>query len=54
MAAEFIYGHWAVMEALRANRRTLEQLLVTETTETKGLVAEILALAGQSPCGRDL
>lgn len=45
MAAEFIYGHWAIMEALRAGRRKLDQLLVTETTEAKGLVAEILAVA---------
>lgn len=44
---EFIYGHWAVMEALRAGRRSLEQLLVTETVETKGLVAEILATAAE-------
>ncbi len=44
-APEFLYGHWAVMEALRAGRRDLDQLLVTETTETKGLVAQILATA---------
>ena len=47
MATEFIYGHWAVMEALRAGRRSMEQLLVTETVETKGLVAEILATAAE-------
>ncbi len=47
MAAEFIYGHWAVMEALRAARRKIDQLLVTETVEAKGLVAEILALAAE-------
>jgi len=47
MAAEFIYGHWAVMEALRAGRRSIEQLLVTETVEAKGLVAEILATAAE-------
>ncbi len=45
MAPEFLYGHWAVMETLRAGRRDIEQLLVTETTETKGLVAQILATA---------
>ena len=48
MTAEFIYGHWAVMESLRAGRRSIEQLLVTETVETKGLVAEILAIAAAS------
>ncbi len=42
---EFIYGHWAVMESLRAGRRPAEQLLVTETTDEKGLVAEILNTA---------
>ncbi len=47
MAVEFIYGHWAVMEALRAGRRNIEQLLVTETVETKGVVAEILAAAAE-------
>lgn len=43
--AEFIYGHWAVMETLRAGRRNIEQLLLTETVEEKGLVAEIVAEA---------
>lgn len=42
---EFIYGHWAIMEALRAGRRQMEQLLLTETVEEKGLVAEILNTA---------
>ncbi len=42
---EFIYGHWAIMEALRANRRQMEQLLVTETVEEKGIVAEIIQTA---------
>ena len=45
--AEFIYGHWAIMEALRAGRRQLEQLMVTETVDAKGLVAEILATAAE-------
>ncbi|MCC6805582.1 MAG: hypothetical protein IT319_22060 [Anaerolineae bacterium] len=47
MTVEFIYGHWAVMEALRAGRRAIEQLLVTETVEAKGVVAEILATAAE-------
>jgi 23S rRNA (guanosine2251-2'-O)-methyltransferase len=45
--AEFIYGHWAIMEALRAGRRQLEQLMVTETVDAKGLVGEILATAAE-------
>lgn len=43
--AEFIYGHWPIMETLRAGRRSIEQLLLTESVEEKGLVAEILAKA---------
>lgn len=43
--AEFIYGHWAVMETLRSGRRSIEQLLLTETVEEKGLVAEVLTIA---------
>lgn len=42
---EFLYGHWAVMEALRAGRRSLEQLLISESVDEKGLVAEILKVA---------
>jgi 23S rRNA (guanosine2251-2'-O)-methyltransferase len=42
---EFIYGHWAIMEALRAGRRKFDQLLLTESVDEKGLVAEILATA---------
>ncbi len=47
MAPEFIYGHWSVMEALRAGRRSVDHLLVAETVEAKGLVAEILATAAE-------
>ena len=43
--AEFVYGHWAVMETLRAERREIEQLLITDKTEPKGVVAEIIATA---------
>ncbi|MCS6836392.1 MAG: 23S rRNA (guanosine(2251)-2'-O)-methyltransferase RlmB [Anaerolineae bacterium] len=45
---EFLYGHWPIMEALRANRRKLEQLIVAERQdkqEEKGLAAEILLAA---------
>src|SRR5688572_26789087 len=45
--AEFIYGHWSVMEALRAGRRAMEQLLLTETVEEKGVVADIVNTAAQ-------
>lgn len=43
--AEFVYGHWAVMETLRAGRRGVEQLLLAETVEEKGHVAQIVKLA---------
>jgi 23S rRNA (guanosine2251-2'-O)-methyltransferase len=44
---EFIYGHWPIMETLRAGRRKYEQLLLTETVEEKGIVAEILNVANE-------
>ncbi len=43
---EYIYGHWPVMEALRAKRRKLEQLLLSEKAETRGAVGEIIQMAG--------
>lgn len=43
--SEFLYGHWAVMEALRAGRRTLEQLLLADTVEEKGMVGRIVQAA---------
>jgi len=42
---EFLYGHWAVMEALRAKRRNLEQLVLGENVEEKDMVAEIVSMA---------
>lgn len=42
---DFIYGHWPVMETLKAGRRRLEQLLVNESAEERGLLAEIIAAA---------
>ncbi|MBC8171129.1 MAG: 23S rRNA (guanosine(2251)-2'-O)-methyltransferase RlmB, partial [Anaerolineae bacterium] len=44
---EFLYGHWAVMESLRANRRKFDQLLLTDKVEEKGLVGEIIQLASE-------
>ena len=42
---EFLYGHWAVMETLRAGRRAPEQLLVAGKGEEQGLAREILQTA---------
>jgi 23S rRNA (guanosine2251-2'-O)-methyltransferase len=43
--SEFIYGHWAIMEALRAARRKIDQLLLTESVDEKGIVGEIVGAA---------
>lgn len=43
--AEFLYGHWPVMEALRAGRRKIEQLILVEKGEEKGITGEIIGLA---------
>ena len=45
--SEFLYGHWAIMETLRAGRRQCEQLVITETVEEKGIVAEIIGVANE-------
>lgn len=42
---EFLYGHWAVLECLRARRRKADQLLLGEKTEEKAKVAEIIHTA---------
>ncbi|MFN8374958.1 MAG: RNA methyltransferase substrate-binding domain-containing protein, partial [Anaerolineae bacterium] len=44
---DFIYGHWAVIETLRAGKRSLEQLILTETVEERGPVAEIVTMANE-------
>jgi 23S rRNA (guanosine2251-2'-O)-methyltransferase len=44
---DFIYGHWAVIETLRAGKRSMDQLLLTETVEEKGIVAEIVNMANE-------
>jgi len=45
--SDFLYGHWAVMEALRAERRHCEQLLLTEGADERGRSGAIIALAEQ-------
>jgi len=42
---EFIYGRNPVYEALRAKRRQFFQLLVSETAQEKGRLAEIIQMA---------
>jgi 23S rRNA (guanosine2251-2'-O)-methyltransferase len=43
--SDYIYGHWPVIEALKANRRKMEQLLVAEKSEEKGAIGEIIQIA---------
>ena len=42
---EFLYGHWPIMEALRSGRRPIEQLVIADRSDEKGLVAEIMTEA---------
>lgn len=43
---EYVYGHWPVMEVLRANRRRMEQVLISERAEARGVIGEITQMAG--------
>lgn len=42
---EFVYGRWPVMETIRAGRRQIEHLLLTDRLDERGIVAEILSVA---------
>jgi 23S rRNA (guanosine2251-2'-O)-methyltransferase len=42
---EFVYGHWAVMESMRAGRRQIDLLMVAEAAEEKGMLKDILTEA---------
>jgi 23S rRNA (guanosine2251-2'-O)-methyltransferase len=42
---DFLYGHWSVMECLRAGRRPVEKLLLSDRIEEKGMVADIVGIA---------
>ncbi len=44
---EILYGRWAVMETLRAGRRAVQQLILAENIEEKGIVSEIIDAAQQ-------
>jgi 23S rRNA (guanosine2251-2'-O)-methyltransferase len=45
--SEIIYGRWAAMETLRAGRREVQQLVLAEGTEEKGIVVDLMAEAQQ-------
>ncbi len=45
--SEIIYGRWAVMETMRAGRRQLQQMVLAEGIEEKGIVNDLMAEARQ-------
>lgn len=44
---EIIYGRWAVLETLRAARRTPSQIIFAEGVEEKGVITDITTIAKQ-------
>jgi 23S rRNA (guanosine2251-2'-O)-methyltransferase len=42
---EFIYGNWSIVEAMRAGRRKVEQVILADGVEEKGTTAEIVEIA---------
>jgi len=42
---EFLYGHWAVIEAMRSGRRRLDSLMIHERAEKRGSVGEAMSMA---------
>ena len=42
---EFLYGHWAVIEAMRAGKRKIESLMIHDRSEKKGSVGDAVAMA---------
>ena len=44
---EFLYGHWAVIEAMRSGRRKLNALMIHERAEARGSVGDALSMADE-------
>ena len=42
---EFLYGHWAVIEAMRAGRRQIDALMIHERAEKRGTVGDVMTMA---------
>lgn len=42
---EFLYGHWAVIEAMRSGRRKIESLMIHDRTEKKGSIGDAVTMA---------
>jgi 23S rRNA (guanosine2251-2'-O)-methyltransferase len=45
--SEVVYGRWAALETMRAGRRKLENVLLADGIEEKGIVSDIIAEATQ-------
>jgi 23S rRNA (guanosine2251-2'-O)-methyltransferase len=45
--SDIVYGRWAAMETLRAARREVQQLVLAEGVEEKGIVTDLMAQAQQ-------
>ena len=42
---EFLYGHWAVIEAMRSGRRQIDALLIHERAEKRGTAGDVMTMA---------
>jgi 23S rRNA (guanosine2251-2'-O)-methyltransferase len=45
--SEIVYGRWAAMETIRAGRRAVQQMLLAEGVEDKGIIIDLQAVAQQ-------
>lgn len=44
---EFLYGHWAVIEAMRSRRRQLDSLMIHERADKRGSIGDALTIADE-------
>ena len=44
---EFLYGHWAVIEAMRSGRRKLVSLMIHDRAERRGTTGEAMSMADE-------
>lgn len=42
---EFLYGHWAVIEAMRAQKRKIDSLMILDRTDRKGSIGDAVNMA---------
>ncbi len=45
--SEVVYGRWAALETIRAARREIQQVVLAEGVEEKGIIIDIIAAAQQ-------